>query len=203
MRVWAQAKNGDEQFWNIEISCSQWEGSACTQSALIFFLLSFGGGAEDFFFNFPLFPMFPMCSPKSSPSHLYRCAKGGGTLSFHRIFYFGKPPQSNWLISKRKKVGLVRHPQLINYETEISIPGFSQIYAPVISPGQKWWQTVLEREISCSQWEASACTHDEPCFCLLGEGGGRHFLFFFLVPNVFPTCSHHVPLRFPKLSVVP
>jgi len=26
----------------IEISCSQWEGSACTQSALIYFLLSFG-----------------------------------------------------------------------------------------------------------------------------------------------------------------
>ncbi len=37
MGVLAQAKNGDEQFWNIEISCSQWEGSACTQSALIFF----------------------------------------------------------------------------------------------------------------------------------------------------------------------
>jgi len=31
------AKNGDEQFWNIEISCSQWEGSACIQSALILF----------------------------------------------------------------------------------------------------------------------------------------------------------------------
>jgi hypothetical protein len=37
MGVLAQAKNGDEQFWNIEISCSQCEGSACTQSALIFF----------------------------------------------------------------------------------------------------------------------------------------------------------------------
>ncbi len=52
-------------FWNIEISCSQWEGSACTQSALIFFLLSFGGGGgkgplgrEDFF----IFPLFSTCS---------------------------------------------------------------------------------------------------------------------------------------------
>jgi hypothetical protein len=27
MGVLAQAKNGDKQFWNIEISCSQWEGS--------------------------------------------------------------------------------------------------------------------------------------------------------------------------------
>jgi hypothetical protein len=26
--------------------------------------------------------------PKSSPSHLYRWAKGGGTPSFHRIFYY-------------------------------------------------------------------------------------------------------------------
>jgi len=40
MGVLAQAKNAEE------ISCSQWEGSACTQSAL-FFLSSkflFGGG---------------------------------------------------------------------------------------------------------------------------------------------------------------
>jgi hypothetical protein len=49
MGVLAQAKNTEE------ISCSQWEGSACTQSALFFFLLSFClGGAhrergEDFF----------------------------------------------------------------------------------------------------------------------------------------------------------
>jgi len=28
MGVLAQAKNGDEHFWSIEISCSQWEGSA-------------------------------------------------------------------------------------------------------------------------------------------------------------------------------
>jgi hypothetical protein len=51
----SRAKHGDEQFWNIEISCSQWEGSACTQSALILFSFKFlvGGG---FFFIFPLFP---------------------------------------------------------------------------------------------------------------------------------------------------
>jgi hypothetical protein len=28
--------------------------------------------------------------PKSSPSHLYRWAKGGGPSSFNRIFYFGE-----------------------------------------------------------------------------------------------------------------
>jgi hypothetical protein len=73
------------------------------------------------FFHFPFVPnmfpsssqwvpiKFPICSlgsqcvpqgcsqshmfcPKSSPSHLYRWAKGGGTPSSHRIFYFGQPP---------------------------------------------------------------------------------------------------------------
>jgi len=79
MGVLAQPKNGDEQFWNIEILCSQWEGSACPQSALIFFLLSFGvAGEGDFFpfffvsFKFPMsshqvLNMFPMCSPKLFP----------------------------------------------------------------------------------------------------------------------------------------
>jgi len=46
MGVLAQAENGEEQFWNIQFSCSQWEGSACTQSALIFFSFKLwvGGG---------------------------------------------------------------------------------------------------------------------------------------------------------------
>ncbi len=75
------AKNGDQQFWNIEISCSQWEGSACTQGALIFFLLSLGRGGEDFFhFSFDpnmfpssshrvlnMFPRFLMCFPRAFP----------------------------------------------------------------------------------------------------------------------------------------
>jgi len=55
MGVLAQAKNGDQQFLEIEISCNQWEGSACTQSALILFFLSFGwwwSGAGRGFFSF-------------------------------------------------------------------------------------------------------------------------------------------------------
>jgi hypothetical protein len=59
LAVLAQAKNGDEQFWNIEISCSQWECSACTQSALIIFLLSLGGGGGDFFHFSYVRNMFP------------------------------------------------------------------------------------------------------------------------------------------------
>jgi hypothetical protein len=76
-----------------------------------------------------------------------------------------------------------------------------QISAPAISPGQKWWPM----EISWSQWEGSSCTHDGPCFFPFGVGrvgrvgGGVSFFNSFLVLNVFLTCSHHVPLRFPKL----
>jgi len=44
----------------------------------------------------------------------------------------------------------------------------------------------LEIEISCSQWEGSACTHDGPWF-FLGRGGagrGMFFLFFFIVQSL-------------------
>ncbi len=38
------------------------------------------------------------------------------------------------------------------------------VCGPAISPGQKWWRTCLKINISCSQWESSACIH---------EGSGR------------------------------
>ncbi len=57
---------------------------------------------------------------------------------------------------------------------------------------------VLEREISCSQWEGSACTHEKSNF-FLSERRDRSFLFFSLVLNVFPSCSHKVPIKFPNL----
>jgi hypothetical protein len=50
----------------IEISCTQWEGLACTQSALIFFLLSFLGGG--IFFIFTLFPKCSLQVPSEFPS---------------------------------------------------------------------------------------------------------------------------------------
>ncbi len=62
----------------------------------------------------------------------------------------------------------------------------------------------VEIEISCSQWEGSACTHDGPCFCLLGVGWKELFLFwlpfFQCVPNMFSSCSLEVPQI---LQVVP
>jgi hypothetical protein len=115
---------------------TQWEGSSCTESALILFSLFPIGSLQ----VFNMFSRFPMCSPKvfpiatrfkshmfcakSSPSHLYMWAKGGGTPSFHRIFYI----LGAFLVStpfyfyffcngpiklahcKLKKVGLLRHP---------------------------------------------------------------------------------------------
>jgi hypothetical protein len=48
------------------------------------------------------------------------------------------PPQKNKLI-------------ILTLYTGISAP----VYNGGISPGQKWWWTVLEIEISCGQWEGS------------------------------------------------
>jgi hypothetical protein len=109
---------------------------------LDFFPFKFWVGVGEDFFHFSFVPnkfpsssqwvpiRFPICSqgsqcvpnstsfeshmfcPKSSPSHLYRWAKGGGIPSLHRIFYVGKAStistfdfamgQSNWLIAKKK-----------------------------------------------------------------------------------------------------
>jgi hypothetical protein len=81
---------------------------------------------------FPIGPHFNpihMLCQKSSASHLYRWAKGGdtppsnlGSLHSLNFFFFLKKKnfvffvigQSNWFIAKEKKVGLLRHPQLIN-----------------------------------------------------------------------------------------
>ncbi len=73
-------------------------------------------------------------------------------------------------------------------------------FARDISPGQKWWQTLLGREISCSQVEClsmhSRCLASFP-FKFGGWGG-----FFPLFPGsqcvhtMFPLSSQWVPIRF-------
>jgi len=40
--VLGQAKNGDELFWEEKFHAANWKAQACTQGALLFFLLSFG-----------------------------------------------------------------------------------------------------------------------------------------------------------------
>ncbi len=65
---------------------------------------------------------------------------------------------------------------------------------PDISLHEKWWPTVLEREISCSQWGGSACTRERSSF-FLGGPGAWNFCFF--------PCSQCVPLMLTKGSHVP
>ncbi len=100
--------------------------------------------------------------------------------------------QSNWLIAtKKKRVGLVRHPQLINMK--------HNKYTQLISPSWKSWSTVLKIEISCSQWQSSACTTRGLSFnfWVLGEKGGMGDVFTVL--NLFSLCSHQDPNGFLKL----
>jgi len=52
-----------------------------------------------------------------------------------------------------------------------------------INSSKKWSPIILEKEISCSQWEGSTCTHDGPMFFLLGGVGWRgvsYYYYFFL-----------------------
>jgi hypothetical protein len=64
-----------------------------------------------------------------------------------------------------------------------------------ISLGQKWWRVILEIEISCNQWEGSACTQSALILFSFKfwVGGKEDFFSFFL-------CSQHVPFKFPMGS---
>jgi hypothetical protein len=69
MGVLVQVENGDKQFCELEVSCTHWEGSACTQSALLFSFKFVGGrGGRGGFFSFFLCSqqvpnVFPMGVP--------------------------------------------------------------------------------------------------------------------------------------------
>ncbi len=75
------------------------------------------------------------------------------------------------------------------------------------SPGQKWWRTLLGREISCSQWEGpsmhSSCLAFFP-FKFRGEGvmGKIFFFHFSLVPTMFPSSSQQVPNVLPNMFFI-
>jgi hypothetical protein len=78
------------------------------------------------------------------------------------------------------------------------------VYAPTISPGQKWRQRFLEIKLSCSQWEGSACNHEGSSFFLFFGGRGEGFLFFGLwplskcIPIGFLSSSQSVPQEDPN-----
>jgi hypothetical protein len=72
--------------------------------------------------------------------------------------------------------------------------------ALAISSGENWWQTVLEREISWSQWEGLARTQWALIFHFGGRGGVTGIFCFLLL---FPMCSHQVTINFPSSHSVP
>ncbi len=57
---------------------------------------------------------------------------------------------------------------------------------PLISPGHKWWQTVLEIKVVCSQWQGSGCAQ----LLYFGVGGG--------IRGFFSSCSQCVPIIFTR-----
>jgi hypothetical protein len=68
-RVLAQAKNGDELFWEEKFHAPNGKPQACTQGALLFFLLSLGEcgwGGEGFLFFLGCFLVF-FCVPIMFP----------------------------------------------------------------------------------------------------------------------------------------
>jgi hypothetical protein len=79
MGVLAQAKNGNEQFWNMQ-NFMQPMGRLSTHVTLIFFLFSFGGreGGGGFFVPFK----FPKCSLGS------QCVPQGLLAPTHLVFFF-------------------------------------------------------------------------------------------------------------------
>jgi hypothetical protein len=166
-----------------------------------------GGGGRIFFFFFPLFPTcspfkFPMGSPKmfpiaphpnpicfaQSPSLLtYIAGPKGEALhlsressimgSLHNSIFLW--PWANQIGSLQKqKVGLVRHPWLINMEQNkyprIGIMCFVEgcFVEGVLAEAQKWWQQCLGIEYACSQWVDWTYTQEGSSFPLLERGRG-------------------------------
>jgi hypothetical protein len=83
------------------------------------------------------------------------------------------------------------HPQLYHIYTPYNkYPNL--VYNGGVSPSWKWWQTILQIEISCNQWE-----HFGGFFSLFwGRVGLLNFL-------LFPMCSHDIPLMLSTCSQIP
>ncbi len=82
-------------------------------------------------------------------------------------------------------------------------------FARGVSPCQKWWQSPLGREISCSQWEGpsmhSRCLSFFP-FMFWGGGPERFFSILLGFPSVhtmFLSSSQWVPNIFPNNFSIP
>jgi len=107
----AHAKNGDEDFWEEKFHAANGKAQACTQGALLFFLLCFGaggeGGGRDFFSFFPasqcvrtMFLSSSQWVPNifSIPPHFYPICLGKWCPPFT---YIGGPKGRNCTVQNR------------------------------------------------------------------------------------------------------
>jgi len=83
-------------------------------------------------------------------------------------------------------------------------------FARAVNPCQKWWWSLLERKISCSQWEGpsmhSRCLVFFP-FMFWGGEGRKDFYSFFstsqCVHTMFLSSFKWVPNIFPNIFSIP
>ncbi len=166
-----------------------------------------------------------MFCPKSSPSLTYIGGpKGealhlsiesfilGSLLSFN--IFFGDGPIKLAHYHTQKKIGLVRHPQLIYMKQKNKYPrfimGVSTHYGPQFVPlcnqprpklvtnnfGNKSFMQKPMRRLNMHSSKVLF-------FSFWGRWVREVFFFFFHVPNVFPLCSHHVSWSSSSSQVVP
>ncbi len=101
--------------------------------------------------------------------------------------------------SKKIKKKLWATHELINMNHTL-LPMSHTIWAPPIRAGRRCWQTLLDIEVfmqpmrrpSMHSWGVQFF------FFLSGVWGGIFWGAFFFSP-LFPMCSHHVPMGFPKM----
>ncbi len=107
----------------------------------------------------------------------------------------------------------------INYFLKSNVPQHwisGVFFARGVSPCQKWWWSLLGREISCNQWKGpnvhSRCLVFFPFMFWGGVGwggveGGKDFFSFFptsqCVCTMFFSSSQWVPNIFPNIFSIP
>jgi hypothetical protein len=152
-----------------------------------------------------------MFCPKSSPSHLIGGPKGKALHlsiessilgSLHSFNFFLQWANQTGPLQKKEKLDLWGTPNQLRWNTIRTAVLGRVFFARSISPGQKWWQTPLGREISCSQWEGPSM-HSR---CLPFKFGvGEGFFSFFpgsqCVSFKFPMGYIQVFNMFPKFPM--